>query len=131
MFSLCSNIEEEEDRGRITESDVHQAQRLADMMLVYRAVNKLTSSHKLLLYAIYTTQNTSPTAIYWCCNKLISEGMNGSKLTNKWLSILAPELESLGFVDIFRKGRGRGKGADFTIPPSRSVAIRSGRNVRT
>jgi Cdc6-like AAA superfamily ATPase len=59
LFSLCSNIEEEEDRGRITESDVHRAQRLADMMLVYRAVNKLTSSHKLLLYAIYTTQNAS------------------------------------------------------------------------
>ena len=112
-LSLCGNIAEEE--GRITESDVRQAQRLAGMVLVYCAVNKLTSSQKLLLYTIYTTQDTSPTAIYGCHSKLISEGMNGSKLTNKWLSILAPELESLGFVDIFRKGRGRGKGADFTF----------------
>ncbi len=90
------------------------------MMLVYRAVNKLTSSQKLLLYAIYTTKDTSPTTIYTCYNRLISDGMNGSKLT-RWLSILAQELELLGFVDIHRKGRGRGRGTDFTIQPSGSI----------
>ena len=47
------------------------------MMLVYHAVNKLTSSQKLLLYAIFTTKDTSPT-IYSCFNRLISDGMNGS-----------------------------------------------------
>ena len=91
------------------------------MMLVYRAVNKLTSSQKLLLYAIFTTKDTSPTTIYGCYNRLISDGMNGSKLTTKWLSILAQELELLGFVDIHRKGRGRGRGTDFTIQPSGSI----------
>jgi hypothetical protein len=45
--------------------------------------------------------------------------MNGSKLTTKWLSILAQELELLGLVDIYRKGRG--KGAKFTIQPSGSI----------
>jgi len=91
------------------------------MMLVYRAVNKLTSSQKLLLYAIFTTKDTSPTTIYACYNRLISDGMNGSKLTTKWLSILAQELELLAFVDIHRKGRGRGRGTDFTIQPSGSI----------
>lgn len=47
--------------------------------------------------------------------------MNRSKLTTKWLSILAQELELLGFVDIYRKGRGRGKGTEFTIQPSGSI----------
>jgi hypothetical protein len=47
--------------------------------------------------------------------------MNGSKLTTKWLSILAQELELLGFVDIYLKGHGRGKGAKFTIQPSGSI----------
>jgi len=121
LLSLCGNICEEEDRDHVTEADVRQAQRLADMMLVYRAVNKLTSSQKLLLYAIFTTKDTSPTTIYACYNRLISDGMNGSKLTTKWLSILAQELELLGFVDIFRKGRGRGRGTDFTIQPSGSI----------
>jgi cell division control protein 6 len=119
LLSLCGRICEEEDRDRITEEDVRQAQRLADMMLVYRAVSKLTSSQKLLLYAIYTTKDTSPTTIYGCYNRLISDGMNGSKLTTKWPSILAQELELLGFVDIHRKGRGRG--TDFTIQPSGSI----------
>jgi Cdc6-like AAA superfamily ATPase len=41
--------------------------------------------------------------------------MNGSKLTTKWLSILAQELELLGFVDIHRKGRGRGRGKMTTL----------------
>ena len=121
LLSLCGRICEEEDRDHITEDDVRQAQRLADMMLVYRAVSKLTSSQKLLLYAIYTTKDTSPTTIYGCNNRLISDGMNGSKLTTKWLSILAQELELLGFVDIHRKGRGRGRGTDFTIQPSGSI----------
>ena len=121
LLSLCGNIAEEEDRDHITENDVRQAQRLGDMMLVYRAVNKLTSSQKLLLYAIYTTKDTSPTTIYACYNRLIGDGMNGSKLTTKWLSILAQELELLGFVDIYRKGRGRGRGTDFTIQPSGSI----------
>lgn len=92
LLSLCGCICEEEDREHITEDDVRQAQRLADMMPVYRAVSKLTRSQKLLLYAIYTTKDTSPTTIYACYNKLISDGMNGSKLTTKWLSILAQEL---------------------------------------
>ncbi len=52
LRSIC----EEEDRDRIREDDVRQAQRLADMMLVYRAASKLTSSQKLPLYAIYTTR---------------------------------------------------------------------------
>lgn len=121
LLSLSGNICEEEERERVTEDDVRQAQRIADMMLVYRAVNKLTSSQKLLLYAIYTTKDTSPTAIYRSYNNLISDGMNGSKLTPKWLSILAQELELLGFVDIHRKGRGRARGTDFTIQPSGSI----------
>ena len=100
---------------------MRQAQRLADMMLVHGAVSKLTNGQKLLLYAIYTTKDTSPTTIYACYNKLISDGMNGSKLTTKWLSILAQELELLGFVDIHRKGRGRGRGTDFTIQQSGSI----------
>ena len=91
------------------------------MMLAYRAVSELTSSQKLLLYAIYTTKDTSPTSIYGCCNRLISDGMNGSKLTTKWLSILAQELELLGFIDIHRKGRGPGRGTDFTIQPPGSI----------
>jgi cell division control protein 6 len=115
LRSLCGRICEEEDRDRVTEDDVRQAQRLADMMLVCRAVSKLTSSQKLLLYAIYATKETSPTTIYAYYNGLISDGMNGSKLTTKWLSILAQELELLGFVGIHRKGRGRWRGTDFTI----------------
>jgi Cdc6-like AAA superfamily ATPase len=63
LLSLCVNICEEEDRDHVTEEDVRQAQRIADMMLVYRAVNKLTSSQKLLLYAIFTTKDTSPTRV--------------------------------------------------------------------
>ena len=47
--------------------------------------------------------------------------MNGSKLTTKWLSILAQELELLGFVDIHRKGWGRGRGTDLMIQPSGSI----------
>ena len=34
---------------------------------------------------------------------------------------LAKELELLGFVDIHRKGRGRGRGTDYTIQPSGSI----------
>jgi len=60
-------------RDHVTEEDVRQAQRLANMMPVYRAVNKLTSSQKLLLYAIFTTKDTSPTTIFECYNKLISD----------------------------------------------------------
>ena len=37
LLSLCGRICEEEGRDRITEDDVRQAQRLADMMRVYRA----------------------------------------------------------------------------------------------
>lgn len=47
--------------------------------------------------------------------------MNGSKLTTKWLLILAQELQLLGFVDIHRKGRGRVRGTDFTVQPSGSI----------
>jgi len=124
LLSLCGRICEEEDRDRITEDDVRQAQRLADMMLVYRAVSKLTSSQKLLPYAIYTTKDTSPTTIYGRDNRLTSDGMNASKLTTKWLSILAQELELLGFVDIHRKGRGRVCGTDFTVQPSGSIDLK-------
>jgi len=63
----------------------------------------------------------SPKTIYACYNRLISDGMNGSKLTTKWLSILAKESELLGFGDIHRKGRGRGRGTDFAIQPSGSI----------
>ena len=121
LLSLCGRICEEEDRDRITEDDVRQAQRLADMMLEYLAVSKLTSSQKLPLYAIYTTRIRRRPRSTACYDRLISDGMNGSKLTTKWLSILAQELELLGFVDIHRKGRGRGRGTDFTVQPSGSI----------
>lgn len=120
-LSLRGNICEKEDRDCVTEGDVREVRRFADMMLVYLVVNKLTSSQKLLLYAIFTTKDTSPTTIYACYNRPISGGMNGFILTPKWLSILAQELELLGFVDIHREGRVRGRGTDFTIKPSRSI----------
>jgi hypothetical protein len=37
LLSLCGRICEEEDRNHVTENDVRQAQRLADMMRVYCA----------------------------------------------------------------------------------------------
>jgi len=45
--------------------------------------------------------------------------MDGLKLTTKWLIDIAQALELLGFVDIHRRGRGRG--TDFTIQPSGSI----------
>jgi Cdc6-like AAA superfamily ATPase len=121
LLSLCGRICEEEGRDRITEDDVRQAQRLADMMLVYRAVSELTSSQKLLLYAIYMTKDMSPTTIYGGYNRLISNGMNGSKLTTRWLSILAQELELLGSL-IFT-GRDGDAGAEPILLFSRRCRL--------
>jgi hypothetical protein len=55
--------------------------------------------------------------------------MNGSKLTTKWLSILAQELELLGFVDIHRKGRGAG--AEPILPLSRRGRLTGNTMVET
>lgn len=64
---------------------MRQAQCLVDMMLVYRAVNKLTSSQKITaLHHIHDEGHVSDNN-YACHNKLTSDGMNGSKLTTKWL----------------------------------------------
>jgi len=43
------------------------------------------------------------------------------QVLHKTLSALIAELELLGYVEVERKGRGRGQGVDFYIYPTASV----------
>ena len=40
------------------------------------------------------------------------------QISHKTLSELVAELELYGFIDVERKGRGRGRGVDFYISPT-------------
>ena len=108
----------EEDQATVTEEDVRRAERLAEVSLLRREVVRLSPHQKVLLESVYSKEEKqSPTEVYREFNNIMR--LSGrEQVSHKTLSALIAELELYGYVEVVRKGRGRGGGVDFHISPT-------------
>src|SRR5664280_1314637 len=118
LLSTAADLCEEEGRTTIIEEDVRRAQRLAEVSLLRREVVRLSPHQKVLLESVYSKEEKqSPTEVYREFNNIIR--LSGrEQVSHKTLSALIAELELYGYVEVERKGRGRGDGVDFHISPT-------------
>ena len=102
----------------MTEEDVRRAERLAEVSLLRREVVRLSPHQKVLLESVDSKEEKqSPTEVYREFNNIMR--LSGrEQVSHKTLSALIAELELYGYVEVVRKGRGRGGGVDFHISPT-------------
>jgi Cdc6-like AAA superfamily ATPase len=86
-----------------------------------REVVRLSPHQKVLLESVYSKEEKqSPTEVYREFNNIMR--LNGrEQVSHKTLSELTAELELYGYVEVERKGGGRGRRVDFYISPTGSV----------
>ena len=91
------------------------------MSLIRRKVVRLASHQQVLLQCIYSNDGRqSPTEVYRAFNNTMR--LSGrEQISHKTLSELVAELELYGFVEVERKGRGRG--VDFYISPTAKDSV--------
>ena len=110
-------------KGRTTviEDDARCVERLAEVSLIRREVVRVSPHQKVLLECVYSKgERQSPTEIYRAFNNFMR--LTGrEQVSHKTLSELVAELELYSFVEVERKGGGRGRGVDFYISPTVSV----------
>ncbi|MBC7318138.1 AAA family ATPase [Candidatus Bipolaricaulota bacterium] len=120
LLGFAADIAIRNKQDKITEENVRYAQDEVEVEFIRRSIAELRENQKLLLYAVLTSNEKTPTRIYRAYNKLARQyGINS--LTQRRLSQLLRELELYGLVEIEIIGRGRGKGVRWLVTPSSTI----------
>jgi cell division control protein 6 len=118
LLSAAADVAIRKGSEKVTEEDVRIAEGEIEKEFIRQSIERLSEGQRILLYCVLDSRDgESPTNIY---RKFSSAArrMGAKTLSQRRLSDLLRQLELLGFVDIVRKGRGRGKGVDWLIYPA-------------
>ena len=99
-----------EGKDKIDESLIYDVVDDVETLHVKRAIEKLPLAHRYLLSIIAANQGLSPSEIYEIYNRNAP-----SPLTRRRLSSFLSELELFGIIRMERKGRGRGRGIEYSV----------------
>ena len=99
-----------EGKDKIDESLIYDVVDDVETLHVKRAIEKLPLTHRYLLSIIAANQGLSPSEIYEIYNRNAP-----SPLTRRRLSSFLSELELFGIIRMERKGRGRGRGIEYSV----------------
>ena len=118
LLSAAADVAIRRGSEEVTEEDVRIAEGEIEREFIRQSIERLSESQRILLYCVLDGGGCeSPTNIYRKFN-YVAKQIGARTLSQRRLSDLLKELEFLGFVDIVRKGRGRGKGVDWLIYPA-------------
>ncbi|MBC7129176.1 MAG: AAA family ATPase [Thermoplasmatales archaeon] len=120
LLSFAADIAIRNKQDKVTENDVRYAQDEVEVEFIRRSIAELRENQKLLLYAVLTSNEKTPTKIYKIYNNLARQ-YGSNNLTQRRLSQLLRELELYGLVEIEIIGRGRGKGVRWLVTPSSTI----------
>ena len=118
LLSVAADVAIRRGSEKVTEEDVRIAEGEIEREFIRQSIERLSESQRILLYCVLDKKDgESPTNIYHRFN-LVAKQIGAKALSQRRLSDLLKQLELLGFVDIIRRGRGRGKGVDWFVYPA-------------
>jgi len=114
LLLYAGDMAVKEDAEKVCVRHVEIAIDALEDEVVRDSVRGLSDVHKCLLLAVLALRMSSPSSVYELCNRILNEYV-GKKLSTRRLESYLGELELYGFVNINRKGRGRGKGVEWIV----------------
>ena len=120
LLAFSADICTRREKEKVFEEDVRIAKDEVEIEFIRRSITGLGRVQKILLFSVLNSSNNTPTQIYKYYND-IAENFGAYRLTQSRLSELLKELELFGLVEIERKGRGRGKGVDWSVSLSPTI----------
>jgi cell division control protein 6 len=114
LLLSCGDIAVQHKSTKITEELVDEARDHLELAYIKKAIVQLHIVQKLLLYIVLRQKSNTPSAIYNEYNSL-AEKIGSPRFTSRRLGEYMEQLEFLGFVDLIKKGKGRGQGFKWEV----------------
>jgi cell division control protein 6 len=110
LILFAGDIARRERLSHIDEDVIDRARGEVETAFIEESLAQLAPDQKLMLWCILHLGNGKPCDIYRLFNNY-----SLNQLSERRLSSHLHDLEALGFVDVGRKGKGRGKGFEWRV----------------
>jgi len=102
---------------KVTVEHVREAVKKVESEYIEDSLSNLSTHHKLLLLTVALRKSISPSEAYRICNEAIEKFrfMWTSPITNRRWADYRSELELLGFLELTKKGMGKGRGWEYML----------------
>jgi len=102
---------------KVTIEHVKEAVKKVESEYIEDSLSNLSTHHKLLLLTVALRKSISPSEAYRICNEAIEKFkfMWTSPITHRRWADYRSELELLGFLELTKRGMGKGKGWEYML----------------
>ncbi|RLI81689.1 hypothetical protein DRP04_05575 [Archaeoglobales archaeon] len=115
LLTVAGDLAMVEGLNKITIDLVHKAVDEVEQEFLRKTVRVLKDPEKILLFIISLLKDVSPDVAYDYANEFLVKLFRERRLSRRRWADYRSNLELYGYIDLIRKGRGKGKGCEYTL----------------